>query len=64
MTQISDAHNPAFWRAGAISTTIVMLVVLVFLTIDSLQQGPASRPGLGLLRFLHNVNLLLLFVVV
>ena len=32
--QIDD---PAFWRAGAISTTVVMLVVLTFLTIDSLQ---------------------------
>src|SRR5438034_717440 len=32
----SDAADPAFWRAGAISTTIVMLVVLVFLTVDSL----------------------------
>lgn len=36
MSPISDAGDPAFWRAGAISTTIVMLVVLVFLTIDSL----------------------------
>ncbi len=42
MAQLSDANNPAFWRAGAISTTIVMLVVLVFLTIDSLQ---AIRAG-------------------
>lgn len=31
-----DASDPAFWRAGAISTTIVMLIVLVFLTIDSM----------------------------
>jgi nitric oxide reductase subunit C len=36
MAHLSDAGDPAFWRAGAISTTIVMLVVLVFLTIDSL----------------------------
>ena len=28
--------DPAFWRAGAISTIIVMSVVLVMLTIDSL----------------------------
>lgn len=36
MASVSDAGDPAFWRAGAISTTIVMLVVLVFLTVDSL----------------------------
>ena len=29
-------EDPRFWRAGAISTTAVMLVVLAFLTIDSL----------------------------
>ena len=29
-------HDPAFWRAGAISITVVMSVVLVFLTINSL----------------------------
>jgi nitric oxide reductase subunit C len=29
-------NHPAFWRAGAISSTVVMAVVLVFLTIDSL----------------------------
>lgn len=28
--------DPNFWRAGAIATTLVMAVVLVFLTIDSL----------------------------
>jgi nitric oxide reductase subunit C len=28
--------DPAFWRAGAISTIVVMSVVLVMLTIDSL----------------------------
>lgn len=32
-----DIQDPAFWRAGAISTTLVMLVVLAFLTIDSLR---------------------------
>jgi nitric oxide reductase subunit C len=31
-----NAKDPAFWRAGAISITVVMLAVLVFLTIDSL----------------------------
>ncbi len=36
MEQNSAASDPAFWRAGAISTTIVMLIVLVFLTVDSL----------------------------
>ena len=30
------ATDPAFWRAGAISSTAVMLVVLVLLTVDSL----------------------------
>jgi nitric oxide reductase subunit C len=34
--------DPAFWRAGAISSTVVMLVVLAFLTIDSLAT---IRPG-------------------
>ncbi len=42
MAEFTDAHDPAFWRAGAISTTIVMLVVLAFLTIDSLS---AIRAG-------------------
>jgi nitric oxide reductase subunit C len=28
--------DPNFWRAGAIATTLVMSVVLIFLTIDSL----------------------------
>ena len=37
-----DIQDPNFWRAGAISTTSVMLVVLAFLTIDSLD---ASRAG-------------------
>ena len=39
---LSAAEDPAFWRAGAISTTAVMLVVLGFLTVDSLR---AIRPG-------------------
>ena len=42
MAKSLDAGDPAFWRAGAISTTIVMLIVLVFLTIDSLS---AIRAG-------------------
>ena len=37
--QIDD---PTFWRAGAISTTVVMSVVLVMLTIDSIA---AISPG-------------------
>jgi nitric oxide reductase subunit C len=37
-----DIQDPGFWRAGAISSTAVMLVVLAFLTIDSLD---ASRAG-------------------
>ena len=36
------AEDPAFWRAGAISSTLVMLIVLVFLTVDSLAT---IRPG-------------------
>jgi nitric oxide reductase subunit C len=36
------AEDPAFWRTGAISTTLVMLIVLVFLTVDSLAT---IRPG-------------------
>ena len=32
-----DIQDPHFWRAGAISTTAVMLVVLAILTVDSLQ---------------------------
>lgn len=38
-TPIQDPH---FWRAGAISTTAVMLIVLCFLTVDSLA---VIRPG-------------------
>lgn len=34
--------DPAFWRAGAISTTVVMSAVLVMLTLDSLA---AISPG-------------------
>jgi nitric oxide reductase subunit C len=34
--------DPAFWRAGAISTTVVMAIVLAMLTIDSLE---AIAPG-------------------
>ncbi|HEY5898071.1 MAG TPA: c-type cytochrome [Burkholderiales bacterium] len=44
----SVAGDPAFWRAGAISTTLVMLVVLAFLTIDSLdaiRAGGARVPA-------------------
>jgi nitric oxide reductase subunit C len=36
------AEDPAFWRAGAISSTLVMLIVLGFLTVDSLDT---IRPG-------------------
>lgn len=32
----SDLENPRFWRAGAVSTTLVMMVVLAFLSIDSM----------------------------
>jgi nitric oxide reductase subunit C len=37
-----NIQDPAFWRAGAISSTTVMALVLVFLTIDSLS---AITPG-------------------
>ncbi len=30
-----DFQDPLFWRAGAVSTTLVMLIVLAFLTVDS-----------------------------
>ena len=36
------AEDPAFWRAGAISSTLVMLIVLGFLTVDSIAT---IRPG-------------------
>lgn len=36
------AQDPAFWRAGAISSTIVMSAVLIFLTVDTLD---AIRAG-------------------
>lgn len=39
--------DPAFWRAGAISSTLVMLVVLACLTVDSLaviRVGGANVP--------------------
>ena len=37
-----DIQDPGFWRAGAISATVIMLVVLAFLTVDSLD---ATRAG-------------------
>ena len=30
-----NIQDPLFWRAGAVSTTLIMLIVLAFLTIDS-----------------------------
>lgn len=44
---VIDLRDPLFWRAGAISTTLVMLIVLAFLTIDSLRvisTGGANVP--------------------
>ncbi|MCW5577390.1 MAG: cytochrome c [Dokdonella sp.] len=32
-----DIEDPSFWRAGAVSTTLVMLVVLAFLSLDSMR---------------------------
>ncbi|TAM84336.1 MAG: cytochrome c [Candidimonas sp.] len=40
-----DLSDPTFWRAGAISTTLVMLVVLTFLTINSLHVLDEGAPG-------------------
>jgi nitric oxide reductase subunit C len=37
-----DIQDPKFWRAGAISSTVVMLIVLAFLTVGSLD---AIRAG-------------------
>lgn len=33
-----DIQDPNFWRAGAISTTVTMLIVLVLLTVDSMES--------------------------
>ncbi|MGE5625855.1 MAG: hypothetical protein ACM3ZT_09945 [Bacillota bacterium] len=41
-------QDPRFWRAGAISTTAVMLVVLAFLTwasLGAITAGGAHVPG-------------------
>lgn len=35
MAKAVNIQDPLFWRAGAVSTTLVMLIVLAFLTIDS-----------------------------
>lgn len=32
-----DLTEPLFWRAGAVSTTVVMLIILAFLSIDSMR---------------------------
>ena len=43
-----DIQDPSFWRAGAISTTLVMLVVLAFLSVDSMRYisaGGINVPG-------------------
>lgn len=60
----SDASDPAFWRAGAISTTIVMLIVLGFLTVDSLaviRAGGAHVPPYAVIDrdigYAYNVDL-------
>lgn len=44
-----DLADPAFWRAGAISTTFVMLVVLAFLTVDSYRY--ISAGGINVPRY-------------
>lgn len=44
----AGAQDPRFWRDGAISTTAVMLIVLIVLTIDSLnaiRAGGANVPA-------------------
>ncbi|OJU90259.1 MAG: cytochrome C [Burkholderiales bacterium 66-5] len=35
-------QDPLFWRAGAVSTTLVMLIVLAFLSIDSMRYVTAG----------------------
>ena len=40
--QTSHAGDPAFWRAGAISATAVMLAILGLLTVDSLADITAG----------------------
>jgi nitric oxide reductase subunit C len=43
-----DIEDPQFWKAGAIATTVVALVILAFLTIDSLaatSTGGSHVPG-------------------
>ncbi len=43
----ADLQDPLFWRAGAVSVTVVMLVVLAFLSIDSIdviRVGGANVP--------------------
>ncbi len=43
-----DIQDPSFWRAGAVSTTLVMLVVLAFLSVDSMRYitaGGINVPG-------------------
>lgn len=45
---MNGAQDPRFWRAAAISTTAVMLIVLILLTIDSLgviRAGGANVPA-------------------
>ena len=37
-----NIQDPAFWRAGAISSTVVMSIVLIFLTVDSLSAITAG----------------------
>src|SRR5579883_3683346 len=36
MAKVSQIEDPQFWRAGAISIVLVMLIVLIMLTVDSL----------------------------
>jgi nitric oxide reductase subunit C len=37
-----DIEDPQFWKAGAIATTVVALVILAFLTVDSLAATSAG----------------------
>jgi nitric oxide reductase subunit C len=37
-----NIQDPGFWRAGAISSTVVMAIVLIFLTVDSLSAITAG----------------------
>lgn len=49
-----DFHDPLFWRAGAVSTTLVMLIVLAFLSVDSMsyiREGGKNVPTFDVINY-------------